>query len=421
MVANKQLSAYFFEHLGQGVFRCKIRNKERKQIISSSSLQAFGFVSEESSHLFQWIQWVVMRNMPVSEVEDDLTRAMSKLRPVTTKAVKKCMKGIAIRVGRRLEKELGTLFGLVLDGRSHAGVHYVGRYAVYEADGEMFKNILDVYNKTEDMVGFMVGDNCSTNQPIATKMGVPLVGCASHRFNQAVGKYLAPHEALLTEVHDLMVELRKENNLAELKKHTELLPVKRNVTRWSSTFAMVERYVRIRQDIKKVVAVEELIPTGGKHRKLLALFEHIKTFENVCKRLQRDETNMADVRLLFDSLVGKYPVMGEHLKSAAKIAHTPAFEAGVVKVINRSALSTAETTALKRFVVKDTTGKKREEREEDYASMLLQGKKKKTSSSTARYVQLVQLIPHLEHPRATVFAVQARSDTSTPRHDACEF
>ncbi|ETP52382.1 hypothetical protein F442_02595 [Phytophthora nicotianae P10297] len=217
MVANKQLSAYFFEHLGQGVFRCKIRNKERKQINSSSSLQAFGFVSEESSHLFQWIQWVVMRNMPVSEVEDDLTRAMSKLRPVTTKAVKKCMKGIAIRVGRKLEKELGTLFGLMLDGRSHAGVHYVGRYAVYEADGEMFKNILDVYNKTEDMVGFMVGDNCSTNQSIATKMGVPLVGCACHRFNLAVGNYLAPHEALLTEVHDLMMELRKENNLAELK------------------------------------------------------------------------------------------------------------------------------------------------------------------------------------------------------------
>ncbi|ETL47831.1 hypothetical protein L916_02474, partial [Phytophthora nicotianae] len=35
MVANKQLSAYFCEHLGQGVFRCKIRNKERKQVPGS--------------------------------------------------------------------------------------------------------------------------------------------------------------------------------------------------------------------------------------------------------------------------------------------------------------------------------------------------------------------------------------------------
>ncbi|ETK76377.1 hypothetical protein L915_17205 [Phytophthora nicotianae] len=44
-------------------------------------------------------------------------------------------------------------------------------------------------------------------------------------------------------------------------------------------------------------------------------------------------------------------------------------------VINGSALSTAETTVLKRFAVKNITGKKRKEREEDYASMLLQGKK----------------------------------------------
>ncbi|ETL95637.1 hypothetical protein L917_06599 [Phytophthora nicotianae] len=331
--------------------------------------------------------------MPVSEVEDDLTRAMSKLWSVTTKAVKKCMEGIPIRVGRKLEKELRALFGLMLDGWSHAGVHYVGRYAVYEADGEvrvpllglsplmdgvqtadahiqMFNNILDVYKQDR---GYVDGD----------QDGVPLVSCASHLFNLAVGKYIAPHEAWLTEVHDLMVELRKENNLAELKKHTELLPVKRNVTCWSSTFAMVERYVRIRQDIKKVDAVEELIPTDGKHRKLLALLEHLKKFESVCKRLQRDETNMADVRLLFDSLVAEYPVMGEHLKSAAKIVHTPAFEAGVVKVINGSALSTAETTVLKRFAVKNITGKKRKEREEDYASILLQRKKKKTSSSTA--------------------------------------
>ncbi|ETO77890.1 hypothetical protein F444_06981 [Phytophthora nicotianae P1976] len=393
MVANKQLSAFFCVHLGQGGFRCKICNKERKQVPgssysnllahlagkhegyeavyassqsnSSSSLQAFGFVSEESSHLFQWIQWVVMRNMPVSEVEDDLTRAMSKLWSVTTKAVKKCMEGIPIRVGRKLEKELRALFGLMFDGWSHAGVHYVGRYAVYEADGEVCVPLLG-------LSPLMDG-----HKPVdGDQDGVPLVSCASHLFNLAVGKYIAPHEAWLTEVHDLMVELRKENNLAELKKHTELLPVKRNVTRWSSTFGMVERYVRIRQDIKKVDAVEELIPTDGKHRKLLALLEHLKKFESVCKRLQRDETNMADVRLLFDSLVAEYPVMGEHLKSAAKIVHTPAFEAGVVKVINGSALSTAETTVLKRFAVKNITGKKRKEREEDYASILLQRKKK---------------------------------------------
>ncbi|KAE9048960.1 hypothetical protein PR003_g139 [Phytophthora rubi] len=302
------------------------RNTERP-------LQSFGFVSEEATHLFMWIQWIVMRNIPIHEVEDALTRSMSKLRPVTVKAVKKCMEGIAITIGRELEKKLGTLFGLMFDGWTHAGVHYVALFAVYEAGGELrvpllglslmedgaqtadahvklFENILDVYNKTKDMVAFLVGDNCNTNLSIANKIGVPLVGCASHRFNLAVNKYLAPHETLLAEVNTLMVELRKENNRAELKKHTELLPIKRNVTRWSSTFTMLERYIRIRPEIKKVDAVEEQIPTGAKHRKILALFEHMKKFESVCKRLQRDDTNMENVRVMFDALVEEYPIMG---------------------------------------------------------------------------------------------------------------
>lgn len=200
--------------------------------------------------MFQWLQWILMRNMPVHEVEDALTRAMSKLRPVTVKAVQKCMEGIAIKIGQDLKKELGILFGLMFDGWSHAGVHYVALFAVYEPDGklrvpllglppladgnqtadvhvELFKNILDVYNKTLDMVGFMVGDKYNTNQAIANKMAVPLVGCASHRFNLAVNKFLAPYKTLLSGVNTLMVELRKENNRAVLKKYTELDPVKR--------------------------------------------------------------------------------------------------------------------------------------------------------------------------------------------------
>ncbi|GMF48796.1 unnamed protein product [Phytophthora fragariaefolia] len=321
------------------------------EISSVRSLQAFGFVPEETSHLFQWLQWIFMRNMPVHEVADELTRAMSKLRPVTAKAVKKCMEEITIKIGIKLKRKLGTLFGLMFDGWTHAGVHYVALYGVYEADGEvrvrllglspltdssqtadahaeMFTNVLEVYNKTLDMVGFLVGDNCNTNLSIATKMGVPLVCCASHRLNLAIMTYLAPYETLLDEVNALMLELRHENYFAELKKHTDLHPVKRNVTRWSSTFTMLERYIRIRSEIKKVKAVEELIHTVGKHRKLVALFEHLKKFESICKRLQREDTDMAEVPLMFDGLVAEYPVMADHLKASAKIVHTPAFETG---------------------------------------------------------------------------------------------
>ncbi|RLN10139.1 hypothetical protein BBJ28_00018417 [Nothophytophthora sp. Chile5] len=306
--------------------------------------------------MFKWIQWIVVRNMPVHGVEDVLTRVMSKLRSVTVKAVKKSMKGIAIKVGQKLGKELGILFAV----RQHPR-----RLREVQRDGCL-----------------VVGDNCATNQSIATKMGVPLVGCASHRFNLAVNKVLAPYEDLLDNVNTLMVELRKENNFAELKKHMELLPVKRNITRWSSTFTMVQRYIRIRGDIKKVEAAEDLVPTGAKHRKLVDLFEHLKKFDSVCLQLQRDNTDMAEVRLMFDVLIADYPVVAEHLRATAKIVHTLAFESGVAKVIAGSALSPAEEDELKCFEVTPVTRKKRKEREEDYASLLLRGagKKKKPPS-----------------------------------------
>ncbi|EGZ15224.1 hypothetical protein PHYSODRAFT_506342, partial [Phytophthora sojae] len=101
MVANKQLAAFFYTSRGQGLFSCNLCNSVRKQLAGSGysnlvahlaskhagyeatyaslqassdrPLQAFGFVAEEASHLFQWVRWIIERNMRVHEVEDALT------------------------------------------------------------------------------------------------------------------------------------------------------------------------------------------------------------------------------------------------------------------------------------------------------------------------------------------------------------
>ncbi|KAG3230123.1 hypothetical protein PI124_g24778 [Phytophthora idaei] len=62
-----------------------------------------------------------------------------------------------------------------------------------------------------------------------------------------------------------MVQLRHCNNAAELAKLINLAPVKRNTTRWSSTFEMALRYKRIRDAVRQVEAVEEHVPTGAAH------------------------------------------------------------------------------------------------------------------------------------------------------------
>ncbi|KAG6962595.1 hypothetical protein JG688_00008523 [Phytophthora aleatoria] len=119
---NKDTSAYFYESLNQGRYRCKQCGNERKQLTSAG-------YSNLIAHL----------------AHND-------------------------------------------DGSQDADAHI-----------KLFDCMLDVYNKTLDMVAFIVGDNCSTNQSIATKLDVPLVGCASHRFNLAVNKYLAEYFSPYTE------------------------------------------------------------------------------------------------------------------------------------------------------------------------------------------------------------------------------
>ncbi|ETM56992.1 hypothetical protein F442_00117 [Phytophthora nicotianae P10297] len=73
---------------------------------------------------------------------------------------------------------------------------------------------------------------------------------------------------------------------------------------------MLERYVRIRDAIKRVDAVYELMPKPAAHRRIVALVDSLKTFNSVCKKLQEEATSMKSVRLLFDKITEMFPVTG---------------------------------------------------------------------------------------------------------------
>ncbi|GMF26530.1 unnamed protein product [Phytophthora fragariaefolia] len=104
---------------------------------------------------------------------------------------------------------------------------------------ELFRNVLAVYDEVVTMAQFIAADNCNTNRSIASQLGVPLVGCASHRFNLAVKKFLTKHEPLLQKINSLPSQLRHPNIAAELRNLTPVRAKKRNATRWSSTYAIL--------------------------------------------------------------------------------------------------------------------------------------------------------------------------------------
>ncbi|KAG3110989.1 hypothetical protein PI124_g1262 [Phytophthora idaei] len=329
------------------------------------------------------------------------------------------MQKCAANIGAVIEREMGNMFGVMWDGWSHSTVHYVAIYAVYTVAGkrverflalspivegsqdaevhtDMFKRVLELYNKDITMVAFLVADNCSSNQRIATLLELPLVGCASHRYNLAVNRYLAAYEPELATLNQLMVKFRYCNNAAKLSKFTDLKPIKRNVTRWSSTFEMVLRYNSIRDSIRQVEEVDDFVPTGAAHKKLMGLLDHLKKLDSVCKTLQHERTSMADVRLLFDQVMDDYPIMAGHLRPSANIVHTPVFEAAHVKICNDSKLTAGEARAVQRFVMvpKASAGKRKERSEDRYSIDIPRGGKQlRTSASSVHHCDLAREVP----------------------------
>uniref|UniRef100_H3H9K3 HAT C-terminal dimerisation domain-containing protein n=1 Tax=Phytophthora ramorum TaxID=164328 RepID=H3H9K3_PHYRM len=182
---------------------------------------------------------------------------------------------------------------------------------------------------------------------IATLLELPLVGCASHRYNLAVNRYLTAYETELAALNHLMVQLRHCNHSAELANFTDLVPIKRNMTRWSSTFEMVLRYKRIRDVIRQV----------------------------------------AD----------DYPVMVNHLGLGAKIVHTPVNEAALVKIGNGRKLNASEARSVQRFVVEPeaSAGKRKERSDDNYASDILQGRKqpRNACATSISYDPLTKVVP----------------------------
>lgn len=101
-----------------------------------------------------------------------------------------------------------------------------------------------------------VADNVNCNPALADKLGIPHVGCYSHRLNLWVRNYLQPVEILLESVGDVMIKLRTLKCAAKLVKKTRLVAIKRCKTRWSGDFNMLERFLDLKLHINSIVDPE---------------------------------------------------------------------------------------------------------------------------------------------------------------------
>ncbi|KAG2777255.1 hypothetical protein PC116_g10659 [Phytophthora cactorum] len=94
--------------------------------------------------MFQWIEWVVARNMPLSEVDDPLTRSMSKLKPVCSKTLKANLAMVAEAVEATISAEMSGPFGIMFDASTFFLENYVALIAVYWHDGQLKQTLLAI-------------------------------------------------------------------------------------------------------------------------------------------------------------------------------------------------------------------------------------------------------------------------------------
>jgi hypothetical protein len=172
----------------------------------------------------------------------------------------KYLYNVTTAVEQKLKRSFPSKFGLIIDGWSQGSTHYFGVYGSF-VDGtpllafappfneEQFSaqtqvdfigDCLEVYGKTLNDIIFLVADNTNVNPATARLIGCAFIGCSSHRFNLAAKEYFLEYEPILSNIHLLMKKLCTLKFAGALRKRTPLNPITRNVTRWSSTYAMLD-------------------------------------------------------------------------------------------------------------------------------------------------------------------------------------
>lgn len=381
------------------------------------------FATKKQNPIYGWIHLIVCALLPFSTVENNVFREHIQHAPISRDTFMRYLSRLTKSVESKLSALLPSRIALIFDGWTAGSSHYLSVFASYTSTNsrgfevrllslspmgdecslnadehiDYLTFVLELYNKSWENVSVIVGDNVSVNRSISTKTGIPMIGCASHRFNLAVRDYLSSEEHILTKINEIMVKLKSLLIGARLRQFTPLRPKLRNVTRWSSTFEMLSRYRELRDFLPALdsTEIDEMSLTVSENRQVDCLFEKLKLFESVTKALQTDKTSMSDVRTIFDAVIGEHPSTHSRLSATAPIVHCPEFESGVVEVQRGSpnALTVEEQLCMKEFERECTTGYSADDHELSFVERALKRQKVAFNDSESKYVDLRYLFP----------------------------
>jgi hypothetical protein len=94
------------------------------------------FVNRKGANIFNWLEWIVMSNLPFTFVEDPLTRKQSKYESISDETIKKYLMLVTENVEKRVADDLPEKFGIIIDGWKDGTTHYIALFASYSDEND---------------------------------------------------------------------------------------------------------------------------------------------------------------------------------------------------------------------------------------------------------------------------------------------
>ena len=367
-----------------------------------------------TTNLFGWIKWVVHGLKPFNFVEDPLNRENSKLDGISRNTLIKHLELLTLSVEKKISQKIESKFALVMDGWSTGSTHYLALFAVFDnkedretvllafspfVDETNFgaKNHADfikwvvesVYGKNMSDVISLTGDNCSTNVAVSRILSLPLLGCASHKFDLALSEFIVPWKPLINKIHILMTKLNTLKLSGKLRKLTPLRPKTYTLVRWSSANEMVNRYLEIKEFIVKVFSEErcfDLLLSKQDDENVIVLSQHLRKFDSVVKKLQSHDITLGETRFLFNQFISIYPDFAKYLAHDSHVVQDPIFESAILKLQNgkEDQLTGPETEKVKSFKTDDAVIEQVDT--ENFADMLMNNRQKRSQYKNTSFL-----------------------------------
>ncbi|KAG6944817.1 hypothetical protein JG688_00016899 [Phytophthora aleatoria] len=295
-------------------------------------------VSQRTQHLYRWIEWVVCDRLPFAFVKRRLTRLNVALSTISEDTLLRYIVLLfeVVEVPSEYEdlESLSRCFLLLAFSPVEMEEHLST-----QSQYDLITDTLSRYNKLRSAVKFTVGDSRSENQYIGRKEGtIPLIGCASHRFNLEVKDFLKSEGELITDVQASYDQGPSYS--------TTRLP---SVTSAAERHHMVEHVVgrcgkpqlviiQLDHDRLDEHEVQPLLLRCAEHERVKALFQDLAALEAVTQELQKPTLTLSAARRLFDQVTKQYPALEPRLSTTATIVNNPNLEHGLECLIVRVAL-----------------------------------------------------------------------------------